>query len=425
VVVFLAGANGFIGRHLLERLLLAGHEVVGTSRKPRLGRTGQPLLRWIPADFSRDWDPAVWRSRLLGVDVVINCVGILREHGAQTFEALHVRAPQALFSAAVGAGVRRIVQVSALGADEAAQSAYHRSKRSADQYLTTLPIQWIIVQPSLVYGPGGASARLFTRLASLPVIPLPGHGEQQVQPVHIDDVARAVLALLGREDEWHSRVPLLGPEPGSFRDFLGRLRNAMGLGPARFIDIPMPLVRWTAALGSALPGSLLDTPTLEMLLRGNTGDPAAIRRLLGEDPRPIEAFVPRDGRGPLGREAKLSWLLPPLRWSIAAVWILTGIVSLGVYPTSGSYELLRRSGVTGLLAPVFLYGAALLDLVLGFATLFMSRRRTLWTLQIALIIAYTAIITVKLPEFWIHPYGPIVKNLPLLAAIWLLREMES
>jgi hypothetical protein len=199
----------------------------------------------------------------------------------------------------------------------------------------------------------------------------------------------------------------------------------MRLGRAHFISIPMPLVRWAAALGSVVPESLLDTPTLEMLLRGNSADPSLTRRLLGQHPRPIEAFMPDEERRLVRTQARLNWLLPPLRWGVAAVWILTGIVSLGIYPTAESYELLRRSGVTGLLAPLCLYGAAVLDLAFGIAVLIMKRRRILWTLQMVLIIAYTAIISIRLPEFWIHPYGPIVKNLPLLAAIWLLRELEN
>jgi hypothetical protein len=317
------------------------------------------------------------------------------------------------------------VQISALGADEAAQSPYHRSKRRADEYLTTLPVEWVIVQPSLVYGPDGVSARLFTTLASLPLIPLPGDGEQVVQPIHVDDAVRAIIALLGSEREWHQRIPLVGPAAVCFRDFLGRLRKAMRLGRAHFISIPMPLVRWAAALGSALPESLLDTPTLEMLLRGNSADPSLIRRLLGQDPRTVEAFVPHEERRLIRTQARLNWLLPPLRWGVAVVWILTGIVSFGVYPVGESYELLRRSGVTGFLAPVCLYGAAAMDVALGIAVLIMKRRRIVWTLQMVLILAYTVIITIRLPEFWLHPYGPIVKNLPLLAAIWLLRELET
>jgi len=82
-------------------------------------------------------------------------------------------------------------------------------------------------------------------------------------------------------------------------------------------------------------------------------------------------------------------------------------------------------GATGLLATVLLYGAALLDLAIGIAVLVLRRRPWLWLLQLALIAGYTVIITLRLPEFWLHPYGPILKNLPLMAAIWIMYEFEK
>jgi hypothetical protein len=87
--------------------------------------------------------------------------------------------------------------------------------------------------------------------------------------------------------------------------------------------------------------------------------------------------------------------------------------------------LLARTGITGALADFALYAAAALDLALGASILLLRRRRWLWLAQFALIVAYMVIITIKLPEFWLHPYGPILKNLPLLACITLLYSLED
>jgi uncharacterized protein YbjT (DUF2867 family) len=424
MVVLLTGATGFVGRHLLQALVAAGHEVVCAVRHASSKGAGHPLIRYIEADFTTDRHPSAWEPRLNAVDAVINAVGILRERGAQTFETIHVRAPQALFAACATAGVRRVIQISALGADEAALSRYHLSKKSADDFLASLPVDWTVVQPSLVYGAGGTSASLFTMLASLPCIPVPGRGEQQVQPVHIEDVVQVILVLLQSPAKWRSRVPIVGAAPLTLRDFLARLRAAMGLGRAPVVPMPMSLMQIGARVSGWLPGSLLDIETLNMLTRGNTGNAEPTRTLLGREPRAIEDFVPRSDATAVAAHAKLQWLLPLLRWSIAVVWIATGIVSLGLYPASESYALLTRVGVSAAHAPVFLYGAAALDLFLGFATLIMRRRRWLWIAQILLILGYTLIITLKLPEFWLHPYGPVLKNLPLLAALWLLYELE-
>lgn len=422
--VLLTGASGFIGRHLAETLLEHGHRVRAAGR-----RAGPAGTEHVPADLSRDHDHFVWLPRLDGVDAVVNAVGILREQGAQTFTALHVRAPRALFAACVRAGVRRVVQVSALGADAQAQSAYHLTKRDAEEFLLQQRLWAAVVQPSLVYGAGGASARLFNVLAALPLVPLPGRGGQQVQPIHIDDLTRALLALLTYEQWRIGRIALVGPQPLTLRVYLTELRRALALPPAPMLSVPMPLVRAAARSVGRLPGTLLDRDALDMLDRGSVADPAATRALLGRAPRAVGAFVPTDLAPLLLREARMAWLLPLLRVSLAVVWIGTAWVSLFAFPRAESHALLGRSGVPAPLQPLMLWGAALLDLVLGVATLAapwlaVRWRRTLWWAQIVLILFYTAVITEHLPMFWAHPYGPVLKNVVILAVLALLLALE-
>lgn len=422
MVVLLTGASGFIGRHLAQALVAARHEVVCAVRNPAQ-RTDMPM-RSVQADFTRDVDAATWLPRLEGIDVVINAVGIIREQGAQRFDVLHERVPCALFAACAQSEVRLVVQISALGADEHAQSRYHLSKKRADDMLVGLPVHSVIVQPSLVFGPGGTSTRMFTTLASLPVIGLPGAGLQQIQPVHIDDVVNAIVALLARPLPSATRVALVGPKRMTLRCFLTILRRRLGLRRELFLPLPMRLMRAVAALGARLSSSLLDPETLQMLERGNTASPAQIAALLGREPRAAKEFIAPAEAASVRLQAQLNWLLPLLRLSIALVWIVTGIVSLGLYPVAESYALLARVGIHGMLAPLMLYGAALLDLVFGVATLLLKRRHFLWLAQIAVIVFYSVIISWRLPEFWLHPYGPMLKNLPMLAAIWLLLELE-
>ncbi len=190
--VLLTGASGFIGSHLARALRTAGYVVIEARRD--IG----DFTAAVPVDFTRDLSARDWLPRLAGVDAVINAVGILRQHGEQTFERIHKRAPQALFTACVAAGVRRVVQISALGADRGV-TRYFLSKRAADDYLATLPLEWTIVRPAMVFGPGGSSARLFEMLAHLPLVPLPGRGEQRLQPIHIDDLTEAAGAHPRRE----------------------------------------------------------------------------------------------------------------------------------------------------------------------------------------------------------------------------------
>ena len=429
--ILLTGASGFIGQHLLQALLADGHHVVCAVRTPTT--SSDPRLSYVRADFAKDTDKSVWLARLSGIEAVVNTVGIFRESGSQTFERLHLETPRALFAACAESDhVRMVIQLSALGADADADTRYHLTKRAADEYLATLPLRAWIVQPSLVYGKEGTSARVFKGLASMPFAVRFGDAPQLVQPVHIDDVVGAILALLnGRIPQRPApaagvtalRVPLVGPEALPFTDYLARLRGAMGMNKLRVLPLPGALARLVAKCGRWLPGGLLDEEALRMLDRGNTGDPAVIAGLLGRPLTTIDAFVadPRAER----TLAKLAWLLPLLRWSIVAVWIATAIVSFGVYPVEASYDLLARTGIPPALQPPMLYGAASFDLLLGLGIAFLPRRRPLWLAQLGLIGFYTVVIAFKLPEFLLHPYGPLTKNLPMLAAIWLLYELEE
>lgn len=421
--VLLTGATGFIGGRLALALSQAGHEVVAVVRRPGVALPG--VSAQIAGDFTRDLQPADWQPRLQDIDVVVNTVGLLREGGTQRFATLHEAAPIALFRACATAGVRRVVQISALGADEHAQSRYHLSKKAADDVLLALPLQASVVQPSLVYGPGGASARLFNLLAGLPLLALPGRGQQRVQPIHVDDLVQALVALVERPEAHSRRMALVGPRPLTLREFLGGLRASLGLAPPVVWPVPMALVRLGAQAGRWWPGALLDPDSLAMLERGNTAPADDTTALLGHPPRGVEAFIPQETARSTGVMAQLAWLLPLLRVSVALVWVVTGVLSLGVYPVEDSYALLARLDVRGALAPLLLYGAAALDLALGVLTLTLRRHRlVLWLAQLGLILGYMVLITWRLPEFWLHPYGPILKNLPMLAAIVLLMVLE-
>jgi uncharacterized protein YbjT (DUF2867 family) len=434
--ILLTGASGFIGQHLLHALLAEGHEVVCAVRQVK--DSNDPRLSFIHADFINDTDKSVWLARLTGIDAVINAVGIFRESGLQTFEKLHVQTPRALFAAcAESEDVHMVVQLSALGADEHADTAYHLSKKAADDYLASLPLRAAIVQPSLVYGSDGTSARVFKALASMPFAVRFGDAPQLVQPVHVDDVVAAIVALLRRRlylDHGDApaarmaagtaqRIPLVGPQALPFTDYLAALRASMGMGHLRVLRLPSSLARGLARFGRWLPGGLLDPEALRMLDRGNTDDPGPLLRLLGRPARPIASFVlePRAERA----RAKLDWLLPILRIGIALVWIATAIVSAFVYPVQDSYTLLARTGIPEALRPLMLYGASAFDMLLGLGILFLKRRRWLWLAQLGLIGFYTVVIAWKLPEFLVHPYGPLTKNLPMLAAIWLLYQLED
>jgi uncharacterized protein YbjT (DUF2867 family) len=403
MAILVLGASGFIGGRVCRALRASGFAV-------REG--GRPAY-----DLARPRNAADWLPLLEDCDAVVNAAGIFRESGERTFAQVHARGPVALFEACARRRLP-VVQVSALGAEPGAPTAFLRSKARADEALLESDVPSLVLRPSLVFGAGGASARLFLTLAALPIIPLP-LGDARIQPVHVDDVAEAIVVACRERRFPRAPVAAVGPQAITLREYLSHLRRQLGLGPPRFLALPRPLVR----LAAALPVGLLDRDALRMLEQGSVADPSPFAALLGKPPRRVEDFIPADDRERSRREASLGWLLPVLRVALAFMWIAAAVVSVGIYPVDQSMALLAQVGLTGTLATLALYGAAALDLALGIATL-LVRRRVSWTLQFVLVLAYTIIITVFLPGQWLHPFGPVVKNLPILAAILLMRELE-
>lgn len=431
MVIFLTGATGLIGSAIARALVARGQTVVCGVRKPDAARVLLRDCRVAPLDFGLIADSLSEPPPFAGVDVLINAVGIFGDPTGREFQRLHTEAPIRLFDAAARAGVRRVVQISALGADADARSAYHLTKRAADEALLALPVSSLVLQPSLVFAPQGRSTRFLTMWATLPLVPLPGDGAQRIQPVHLDDLVEVVVnAALGaptQPSHGGERVPVVGPRAFTLRDYLVLLRRLAGGGPPVFAPIPRPLLQLAARVGSRLPGSMISTDAIDMLERGNVAPVDAVTRWLGRAPRAL-SDEPVDGER-FGASARLQWLLPLLRVSVAAVWIWTAIVSAGLYPVAASAALLARVGAPAAWQTPLLYAAAALDFALGGLSLWwpvrLGRRARLWWCQIALIVFYTLLISWRMPEFWLHPYGPLSKNLPMIAVLIVLIQLDT
>lgn len=271
--ILLTGASGFIGGHIQQALEQVGHKVV-------------PISRHHGFDFTQMLTPEDWLPHTKGMDAVINSVGIIAETRGQTFDALHHRAPAALFRACVMTGVPRAIQISALGADEQAFTPYQLSKKAADDALRNLPLEWFVLRPSLVYGEGGKSSALFRSMANIPVIPLVGNGGQRIQPVHVSDVVATVLQCLQVASARHI-LDVVGPSPLTFVEWLQAIRLKSGRKAALTLPIPFPLVMATAHLGKLVVPTL-HPDNLRMLQHGNTADVQPLADFLGRLPLSIE-----------------------------------------------------------------------------------------------------------------------------------------
>jgi len=429
--VLITGATGFIGSSLTSALLAAGHQVRCAVRNPDAIKVVHPEAEAVQVDFMSYHSDADWLPHLEGVDAVINAVGIIAESTHSTFEALHAKAPSALFDACAEAGVRRVVQISALGADEKATAAYHLSKKAADDHLRSLDLDWVIVQPSVVFGTGGASTAMFRMMATLPLVPLIGKGHQRLQPIHISDLVAGIHNLVTVDpgdqiSRTHETIRAVGATSTTFKEMLLRLRGWLGIKNRLTLPIPMFVMRLTAKVMDRVGSSPMNTEALGMLERGNTGDTSEWQAVTGRAPKSFDTEHPSRGANRANRNAAFLTILEPLlRVSIALIWIITGIVSAFIYPAADSFALLADAGITGDLAPISLYGTSGLEILLGLSLLANYRVRLVGLVQLALIFGFTAIITVNLPQLWAEPFGPITKNIPIVAATLVMMGLAD
>jgi uncharacterized protein YbjT (DUF2867 family) len=423
--ILLTGATGFIGGHLLRALLAENHRVTVVCRHPERLLRQFPALQAAALDFAEATDSRDWLPYLEGVDAVINAVGIIKESSEASFEAVHHLAPAALFGACAQLGIKKVVQISALGAELDAETAYFTTKAEADALLQSLDLDWFIFKPSIVFGKGAKSMGLLAAMAALPVTPVLDGGEQALQPVAIGDLTRAVSVALNPETRSRRIIQAVGPQPLRFAGILALLADYLGrrLKP---VSISGPSLNALLPLTVLLDEPVLTRQSLAMLQRGNTADAAGFAAFLGRRPVGLEQFLRATPVSQAERwHARLYFLRPLLTLSIALVWLWTGWISAFVYPAEESYRMLSRVGIEGGLASVVLYGASLADFALGLALLLRWRLRQVVAAQVAIMLAYMAVISIFLPEFWLHPFGPLIKNLPLLAATLVMLILEE
>jgi len=192
--VLVTGAYGLIGSACLARLHAAGHDVVGAGRSIGTARPRFPYAQWIEADFLRLRDASAWQERLSHMDAVVNCVGVLQDGWRDNVERIQLAGTAALFDGCLRAGIRRVVHISALGAESAGPSMFSRTKAAAEAHLQTLAIDWVILRPALVLGPGvyGGTA-LLRGIAAFPFVVPVIYANSRIQVVSLDDLAETVV----------------------------------------------------------------------------------------------------------------------------------------------------------------------------------------------------------------------------------------
>lgn len=308
--VLVLGGTGFVGAHVCEKLVRLGARVTVPTRRPDRAVSIRPLpgVHTVVADVH---DEATLTRLLAGQDAVVNLVAIL--HGtAAAFERTHVALPRTLARACAAAGVRRVVHVSALGADPAGPSRYQRSKAGGEAVLqvaaATHGLDLTVLRPGVIFGPGDRFLNLFAALQRvLPVMLLAG-ADTRMQPVWVGDVAEAVVRVLRTREAIGQTFELAGPEVYTLRELVQLAGREAGIRGGRgrpVIGLPLGLGRLQAAMLALLPGEpLMSADNVDSLRVDNvaTGQLPGLAAL-GLRPASLRGIAPQylGARGPRSR----------------------------------------------------------------------------------------------------------------------------
>lgn len=414
--ILVLGAGGFIGRHIVADLLAAGHAVTGIARNCSALAQAFPGADFVQLDLARALTPNDWDKHLVGVDVIVNAAGLLR---GRDMDSVHVTMPKALYQAAERAGGRGVVLISAISARPDVATDYALTKLAGEAVLRASSVDWTILRPSLIYGDGSyGGTSLLRGMAGLPLlIPIPGDGAFAFTPLHVSDLAQTVrLACEGKVPSRQTLEPV-GPETLSLRQLLTRYRAWLGFGTPRFLSVPIPVMRILGRFGDWLGDGPISTNSLAQMLAGNAGDSSAFADTIGFVPRSLDAAL-RDRPAQVQDRwhASLFFLAPALLTVLLIMWLVSAWLGL-FYGAPQSRELVNDLGLPASWAAPLRYGSSLLDIAIA-AQLLLDRSAARAALvQLATVLAYTVVIGSTLPQLWLDPLGPLLKNLPIMAAI--------
>jgi uncharacterized protein YbjT (DUF2867 family) len=283
------GGSGFVGRHLVARLVAAGRRVIVPTRKRERAKhlILLPTVDVVEADVH---DEAVLARLVRRASVVVNLVGILHEPRRGEFERVHVELARKVVAACSAADVSRLLHMSALNADPEGPSRYLRSKGVAEAIVAASGLPWTIFRPSVIFGREDSFLNLFAALERLaPFIPLACAGAR-FQPVFVGDVARAFDAVTGDDTALQQRFSLCGPRVYSLRELVAYVGELSGY-KRPILPLGRSLSRLQAGVLEWLPGPLMSRDNLASMERDNVCD-GSLHANFGFAATALEAVAP-------------------------------------------------------------------------------------------------------------------------------------
>lgn len=426
--VLVAGANGFIGSAVVAALLRAGFAVRAVVRSPEKFTSRFPAAETLFADL-RDIDasdPGYWDAALDGVDAVVNAAGVLQPRRAADAWAVHIRAPDALFAACERLGVRRAIQISAIGVEEG-DTVFARSKREGDAGLMARDLDWTVLRPAIVVGDGSYGGTSMLRaIAAFPMVtPVIGDGDTPLDVIHKDDLAQGIVRLLQTGAAAKMILEPAGPERLDVTAAVQAYRRWLGLPARAVLSVPDGAMRALARLGDLCKLDPINTTALAQFKTRLTGDAETFAAATGVTPRALsEILAARPSETQDLWHARLYLIRPLVRLSLALLWLLSGL--LGLFAGTGFFVSILSPLISGeFAATAVAIAASLADLAIATALLVGWRLQAMAMVQLAMVIGYTAILTVLAPALWGDPFGVLLKNLPIIALILVHRVLEE
>jgi len=289
-MILVAGGTGFVGRHLVNRLLREGQKVRCLVRDD----SRVQFIKGAELAYGDITDYESLDEATAGVEKVIHLVGIIQESGRVTFEAIHVEGTRNLLKASLRNGVRLFFYQSALGADQRSPSKYHVTKAEAETLVKNSGIPYIIFRPSLIFGPGDQFIlRLLSILRTSPVFPVIGTGKARFQPLYIEDWISCALKAL-EDAKMHNRIfEFGGPEHLTFTEIVDTISGVLGINRYK-IHVPAGLMGHLVNLmEKTLPNPPLTTEQLLLLQQDNICDLKSVEGNFGFKPITLREGVKR------------------------------------------------------------------------------------------------------------------------------------
>lgn len=282
-MIFIAGASGFVGGHLVDDLVAKGQRVRCLARSERAKKTlSAKGAEVISGDITNS-------GNLNGIlnpdDFVVHLVGIIEEKGGATFESVHCNGTTNLVAEAKRSGVRHFFYQSALGADKNSWSGYLKTKAEAEEIVMQSGLPYTIFRPSLIIGPwDGFTRKLVDMIKLSPVLPIPGEGKAKFQPIYIKDWLKCIGRVIEKPGAYRATYDIGGTEHLTYRQIVEKLSAALGRNKMS-VTVPMGLMKFSTGLLETFKiKPPVSSDQLRLLEQDNICDLKAIEKSFGFTP---------------------------------------------------------------------------------------------------------------------------------------------